>query len=204
MFCSKVKFQRHSQTREKLTQAVQLRADNTLRECATQKGDENIPAVTSRDLVAAEAKYHVSCYKNYIRVKKVEHECIYKNGKENETGGDELCQRIERKAYEDLFRYIRTDIISNKKIVSITSLTMKLESFMHSGGVEHLHDTTKKHIRRKLESELGESVDIFPDNEGKLLMVPDSVSFNDVVLENQMLQNELRVWKAKSKILTRS
>ena len=69
---------------------------------------------------------------------------------------------------------------------------------MRSGGVEHLHDSTRKHIRRKLESELGESVDTFPDDKGKLLMVPDSVSFKDVVLENQMLHRELRVWKAKS------
>lgn len=196
IFCNKVKFQKHSKSCEKLTQAVQLRADQTLRECAIQKGDANILAVT-RDIVAAEAQYHVSCYKNYTRVKKIEHDCKDKNEKENETDGDELYQSVEREAYEDLFKYIRTDIISNKKIVPITSLTTKLESFMWSGGVEHLHDSTRKHICRKLESELGKSVDIFSDDKGKLLMVPDSVSFKDVVLENQMLQRELIVWKAK-------
>ncbi len=36
IFCNKVKFQKGSKSREKLTQAVQLRADKTLRECATQ------------------------------------------------------------------------------------------------------------------------------------------------------------------------
>ena len=46
---------------------MQLRADQTLRKCAIQKGDEKILAVTSRDIVAAEAHYHVSCYKNYTR-----------------------------------------------------------------------------------------------------------------------------------------
>ena len=67
IFCSKDKFQKRSKSREKLTQAVQLRADQTLRKCAIQKGDERILAVTSRDIVAAEAHYHVSCYKNYKR-----------------------------------------------------------------------------------------------------------------------------------------
>jgi len=106
IFCNKVKFQKHSKSREKLTQAVQLKADQTLRECAIQKGDENILAVTSRDIVAAEAHHNVSCYNNYTRVKKIEHECKDKNEKENETDGDELYQRIEREAYEDLFKYL--------------------------------------------------------------------------------------------------
>ena len=34
IFCNKIKFQKSSGSREKLTQAVQLRADQTLRECA--------------------------------------------------------------------------------------------------------------------------------------------------------------------------
>ncbi len=42
-----------------------------------------------------------------------------------------------------------------------------------------------------------DSVQIFPDDKGKLLMVPDSVSLQDVVLENQGLRRELEIWKAK-------
>ena len=38
---------------------------------------------------------------------------------------------------------------------------------------------------------------MFPDNKGNLLMVPDSVSLQDVVLENQGLRRELEIWKAK-------
>ena len=36
-FCNKVKFRKGSKSHEKHTQAVQLRADQTLRKCATQK-----------------------------------------------------------------------------------------------------------------------------------------------------------------------
>ena len=67
IFCNKVKFLKGSKSCETLTQAIQLRADQTLRECATLKGDEKILAVTSRDIVAAEAHYHFSCYRNYTR-----------------------------------------------------------------------------------------------------------------------------------------
>ena len=81
--------------------------------------------------------------------------------------------------------------------MTVTSLTLKLESFMQSGGVDHLYNSTRKHIRRKLENELGGSVNIFPDDQGKFLMVPDSVTFKDVILDNQILHRELRVWKAK-------
>lgn len=109
-----------------------------------------------------------------------------------------MYQVIEREAYSNLFDYIRTDIIPNKKITPITSLTAKLESFMSAGGVKLMTDSTRKHIRRRLESELGDSVDIFQDHKGKLVMVPKSVSLKDVVLENQTLQRELKAWKAKS------
>ena len=74
---------------------------------------------------------------------------------------------------------------------------MKLESFTLIGGIELLCDSTRKHIHRTLKYELGDSIQIFPDNKGKLLMVPHSVSLQDVVLENKGLCRELEIWKAK-------
>lgn len=43
--------------------------------------------------------------------------------KEKETDREKLYKSVEHKAYEDLFKYIRTEIISNKKIIPITSLS---------------------------------------------------------------------------------
>ena len=67
-----------------------LRADETQRKCAILKGDEKILALTSRDIVAAEAHYHCSCYKIYTKVKtkEHEHEC-------EKTDRDEWYQREE-------------------------------------------------------------------------------------------------------------
>ena len=125
-----------------------------------------ILALTSRDIIAAEAHYHCSCYKIYIKVKtkEREHEC-------EKTDRDEWYQIVEKEVYAKLFDYIRTDIIPNKIIVPVTSLTMKLESFMLSGGFELLRDSTRKHIHRTLKYQLADSVQIFPDNKGKLLVV---------------------------------
>jgi len=184
IFCNEVKFIKSSKTREKLTQAVQLRADQTLRECAIHKGDEKILTVTSRDIVAAEAHYHHSCYKNYTRVKI------------KDAGEKDAYEMAEREAYANLFEYIRSEIIPKKEIVSVAFLCSKLESFMLSCGIDHLHDSTRKHIHRKLLSELANSVNLFTDDKGKLLMVPDSITL-DVAVELQSLRRERETWKAK-------
>ena len=39
---------------------------------------------------------------------------------------------------------------------------------------------------------------IFPDDRGWLLMVPDSVTLQDVVLENQSQKRELKIWNSKA------
>ena len=68
---------------------------------------------------------------------------------------------------------------------------------MLSCGINHLHDSTRKHIHRKLLYELANSVKIFTDDKGKLLMVPDSDTLKDVAVELQNLCRELETWKAK-------
>ena len=59
----RTKYLKGAHTRETLVQAKEIRSDENLRQIAIRKCDENIIAVTSRDIVAAEAWYHRSCYK---------------------------------------------------------------------------------------------------------------------------------------------
>ena len=139
--------------------------------------DEKILAVTSRDIVAAEAHYHHSCYKNYTRMK-ISHE-----PEDDKEDGDE-DEMAEKVAHTNLFEYIRSDIIPNKKIVTVTSLAAKLKSFIPSG---RMNKSTRKNFRRRLESELGNSVHIFQDDRGWLIMVPDNITVQDVVVENQLI-----------------
>ena len=181
VFFCKGKFQKGS----KLTQAVQLRAYQTLCKSAIRKGDEKILAVTSRDIAAAETHYHISCYKNCTRDSTKTAENKAKGNEEKKTGGADPYQVIESEAFTNLFKFIRTDVIPNKKVVPMTFLTSKLESFMLSGVIGRLTDSTRKHICRRQESELGRSIGVFVDDKGTFLVVPENVLLKDVVLENQ-------------------
>ena len=83
--------------------------------------------------------------------------------------------------------------------VTMTALRGTLQSMMQSRGVGILKDSTKKtHIRRKLESELENFINRFTAANGQLVLVPDSVILQDVLLDNQSLTKELKVWKMKS------
>ena len=53
IFCKKTKFKKKTKTREALVQARQLRADENLCQLAVYRQDQDIIAVTSRDIVAA-------------------------------------------------------------------------------------------------------------------------------------------------------
>ena len=68
IFCQKTsKYQKGKDTRELLTQCVDLRSDETVRKAATEKLDSRILAIVSREMVAAEALYHRSCYQAYTK-----------------------------------------------------------------------------------------------------------------------------------------
>lgn len=56
---------------------------------------------------------------------------------------------------------------------------------------EALKTASKKNIRKRLESELSNSIHIFSNDSGKLLLVPDSLPFKDVVHDSDNLRKEL-------------
>ena len=109
-----------------------------------------------------------------------------------------ITKLLGKQAFDDLFEFIRTDIILSKKIVPVTFLASKLESFILSADSEaklSMTNSTRKKLRRRLESELADVIQIFPDGKGKLLMVPGNVTLHDLVLEVQSARNELEIWK---------
>ena len=67
VFCEKAKYLKGTKTREALIQCVDLRVDNTIRRAAVGRNDPRILAIVTRELVAAEACYHKSCYPDYTR-----------------------------------------------------------------------------------------------------------------------------------------
>ena len=64
VFYEKTKYLRGTKTREALVQCIDLRADNTIRRATVGKNDPRILAIVTRELVAAEACYRKSCYRD--------------------------------------------------------------------------------------------------------------------------------------------
>lgn len=72
-------------------------------------------------------------------------------------------KEAEVEAYVQLFHHIRNEVTPHK-VVTVAKLTKRLEAFISSKG-EALKTATKN-ICRRLESELDNSVHIFPKDQG--------------------------------------
>ena len=194
IFCKRTRYNRRSGTREPLIQAVDTRSDRTLRDIATQRQDLHMLAVTSREIVAAEAHYHRTCYREYTRNPTRLHHAEQKQTKKE----DIRYFNLEHESYAELFEFIRAEVIESPNVVMLNSLTDKLTQLMLSKGVDCVKKSTKRHLRRKLEKEFGNRLHIFPDEKGKLLVLPDSLSIFELAKMYQTTKTELEIWKNKS------
>ena len=189
IFCEKSsKYMKGQNSREPLIQCSELRADDRIRKAAATKLDQRMLAITSRELVAAEGHYHRSCYRAYTRGQPA---ACSKSREESEDAENQY-EVAEKKAYEELFSYIRNELFPNPEVLRMTNLSSRLQSSMKSLGVSQIKDSTKKNIRRRMETELGGSIHIFPDENGKLLLYPDSLSMTELAKTVFSLKNELQ------------
>lgn len=63
------------------------------------------------------------------------------------------------------------------------------------GGTEKIQYPTKTHIRRKLEKAFGDELLIFPDDQGKVLVLPHNLNRQQLAKRNYTLEKELAVWR---------
>ena len=153
IFCEKKsKYLKGTRNREPLVQCRDLRADHSIRKSVVEKKDSRILAIASREIVAAEACYHRTCYKGYTRAEASP--TVASDGC-GESLEDEYAN-LESAAYQMLFDYIRSEVLANEKIVRLTEMTELLASYFTSLGVEEIKSSTKKHIRRNLQAEFGD------------------------------------------------
>ena len=173
IFCDKVsKYAKGQHVREKLVQYMDLRADESIRRIATARNDVKMLAVVSLDLVAAEGCYHRSCYKAYTWQKE---SSTYTSSFTSEN--EESYARVECAAYQMLFDHVRTHILETPKLVTLTDLTCMMLGFMQDLGVIEAKESTKTHLRRKLEAESGSMlhfVDLLGNN--RLFVIPGTLS----------------------------
>ena len=99
IFCDKVsKYVKGNDVREKLIQCIDLRADENIRKTALARKGSKMLAFVSLDLVAAEACYHGTCYREYTRPKRE----TSTTSTSSLIPSDEEYAHIESAAYEKL------------------------------------------------------------------------------------------------------
>ncbi|MES9883965.1 MAG: hypothetical protein ABW185_24210, partial [Sedimenticola sp.] len=162
---------------------MDLRADKTLRELAIQRLDERIISVTSRDIVAAEAHFHRSCYRAYTRPQPEVH-----------TQNVDPYKDVENAALNSLFAHIRDDLFSNPRIVPLTYLTDHVVSFMDTSAMEKCTESTKKNIRRTIEKEFGDSLHFITVGR-RVYVRPDNLTTDSVIIDFIRLQDTLDTYK---------
>ena len=184
IFCKrKSKYIKGTNRREPLTQAVETRADCTLREIAQQRLDTDILAITSRDIIAAEAQYHKTCYRDYTRKRP-------DNVIKEDNIEEESCSKQEKEAFKRLFDFIRNDLFTNPRILPLTELRAKFISFMNDCGVTDVRDCAKKHVRRYVEYEFGDAIQFFYV-QSRTYIRPDNLSIESIASDYVVAKNKL-------------
>ena len=193
IFCDKkTKYKKNSRTKETLIKCSEFRGDDSIRKAALHKKDQRILALASRELVAAEAHYHRSCYVIYTR-------CLSETDKvdppdtesDMESEDDKSYEDVENEAFKTLSDWIRLNIFPARSVISMSELLEQHICIMNSLGVTEIKRSTKTHFRRKLETEFGDAISITHDDRGKLLVMSSTITVYDLAKTNQRLSREL-------------
>ena len=91
-----------------------------------------------------------------------------------------------------LCQYVRDTLFPEPTALRMTELTIKLVSYLQTCGINDVKPHTKKQLRRKLECEFKESLHFVHDDQGKLLVYPDNLSFDQVVVAMVKAEEQLR------------
>ena len=117
---------------------------STIRDAAKAKHDTNILAIASRELVAAEACYHTSCYRNHTRPT---------GERVSGTGSaDDKEYNIKSEVHRKLFDYTRSNILGNPRLVKFTEITQQLVLFVEELGVRIGQNSPPKKAQDKFKS----------------------------------------------------
>ncbi|KAI3388753.1 hypothetical protein SNEBB_003675, partial [Seison nebaliae] len=193
IFCEKkTKYLTGSKSREPLMQSLELRSDAKVRQVAIEKLDNKILAITSQNIVAAEAHYHKTCYRNYTRDEKPRAVTA------TMTSQDAAYQEAQHASFLMLFKHIRDTLFTDPQVVRLAHLTDTFVEFMRTHGCDDVKLQTKKHIRRKLESEFGDSLHFINEANGRVLVYPDNLSLTQVLRENVKLKDNVQELESRS------
>ena len=134
IFCSKVKYIPKTRKQEKLLSYMETRADEKIRKYSKEKNDQRIMALCSDELIAKEAMYHKTCYRNYTR------------------------EEYVKKDHYDVFEFVKQfldKLSTDQKIIMYSELTDAVGVEMKNEGMpDEKIMNTKKNLRQRIEQNL--------------------------------------------------
>lgn len=191
------KYTKHSRTREILHSVETLEcqdsivtaAKNHIESCSMWSKDAvRILGICSKDLVASEAKYHSSCKRDFmlsvkcifksVPVRKDEYEVIEELGFNSVI---DFCQKLELEP----------------KVVELDAVRNIMSQEFEANGIEwKVND--RKNFLRKLTAKQA-SINFVHASQKIVLLYPNTLSVESLVLENHSLKAELKSLKTASK-----
>ena len=103
------------------------------------------------------------------------------------VGEEYAC--AESAAYEKLFDYVRNNVLVTPNLIRLTDLTQTMISYMKDLGIKETKESSKTHLRRKLEAEFGSLLqfeDLLGNN--RVFIIPANLSRLQLAKEVARLQ----------------
>ena len=172
IFCEKEKKYKGMQSKEPLRLCIDERATATIISVATKKKYYRILSIT--DLIASEARYHSTCYKQYTKVNN------------NQKNVPTNYQEAEQAALNDFGNFV-FHLQNNPRIEQYSTAAKMIESEFENRGVE-MNLSTKKNLRRKLEKTFPNIT--FVNVEGRLYFYPKTYKFEQLIIDFIVVNNK--------------
>ena len=155
--------------------------------------DRIIRLCDTLDLIASEAQYHHSCYRDYTRstVSDPDVEDDAELETEDSAPSSEQTQIDENTIFQTWFDLIRSSFIEGRKVITVANLTLELKEMFRENNASNDGLDSKsfqKKARRKLDTEFGHVAEIIQNLRGKLVFLPNTVT--RVQLANGYIKSE--------------
>ena len=167
---TKVKY--YKRERESLRLCIVKQPQTTLQRFATERSDYRMQSLLSTvDLIAAEAKYHPSCYVEYTRPK------YKKKALSIETTEYKQC---ELEAFHIVIGHCH-EMICKQTILKLNDMTTIMKDHLRKNGKE-ITNSTKKNLRSNIEKTFGNEITIINVSRN-VLLYPTSIPVETAISE---------------------
>ena len=146
-------------------------------------------------LITLEAQYHNSCYCHYncSAATFINEERDPKSSTDESQTYSEQTKIDESSIFQTWFDFIEKSFFKSRKITTVNDLILKLEQSLVANNardcLQHLKSFKKK-SRRRLEIEFKNRTNIFLNQRGKLIFLPNTVTIEEIAEDYMELQKQ--------------